>query len=122
MGFHVPEQYRLMQGDSAKLVGENYGIFIIPYSKERIRVIASAGAGWDHVSVSLENRTPTWEEMCFIKGLFWDDEDCVVQFHPPKSQWINNHPYCLHLWRVQWGAFPQPSPILVGLPGTESLK
>jgi hypothetical protein len=56
---------------------------------------------WEHVSVSVPGnaRCPTWEEMCFIKDTFWNDEDCVVQFHPPKSQYVNVHPYVLHLWR-----------------------
>lgn len=58
---------------------------------------------WEHVSVSIggrqATRCPTWEEMCIIKKWFWDEEDCVVQFHPPASEYVNNHPYVLHLWR-----------------------
>jgi hypothetical protein len=55
--------------------------------------------GWEHVSVSLRNRTPTWEEMSFVKNLFWKDDETVIQFHPKKSEYINRHPYVLHLWR-----------------------
>ena len=54
---------------------------------------------WEHVSVSLPDRCPTWEEMCEIKDLFWKATETVVQFHPPKTSYVNNHPYCLHLWR-----------------------
>lgn len=54
---------------------------------------------WEHASVSLQDRTPTWNEMSFIKGLFWGEDDLVVQFHPIKSEYINNHEHCLHLWR-----------------------
>lgn len=32
-----------------------------------IAIIASWGGGWEHVSVSLARRCPTWEEMCIIK-------------------------------------------------------
>lgn len=71
--------------------------------------------GWEHVSVSLDSRIPNWIEMCFVKDLFWNEEECVVQYHPPKSKYINNHPYCLHLWRHQTEVFPFPPSILVGL-------
>lgn len=33
------------------------------------------------------------------KDIFWDEEECVVQFHPPRSQYVDTHPYCLHLWK-----------------------
>lgn len=62
-------------------------------------ITASWGGGWEHVSVSLQNRCPTWDEMCRIKDIFWGEEECVVQFHPPRSEYVNNHPYCLHLWK-----------------------
>lgn len=82
----------------------------------RLLCIASDGEGWDHVSVSLPYRCPTWDEMCAIKGLFWDSEDCVVQYHPPESQYVNNHPFCLHLWRpLEYGEMPIPKTFLVGL-------
>lgn len=64
-----------------------------------VRVVFSWGEGWEHVSVSYPNRCPTWDEMCRVKDMFWNDEECVVQYHPPKSEYVNIHPYCLHLWR-----------------------
>lgn len=95
------------------------GMFRIPINGGTIRCIVSDGMGWQHVSVSIEfdKRPPRWEAMCFIKDLFWEDEDCVVQFHPPKSQYVNHHAGCLHLWRYTGGGpFEQPTPhhILVG--------
>lgn len=62
-------------------------------------VVWSNGNGWEHVSVSFEKRVPTWDEMCKIKELFWNDDETVVQFHPKKSEYVNIHPYCLHLWK-----------------------
>jgi hypothetical protein len=82
-------------------------------SGHRCHVIFSDGEGWDHVSVSLPHRCPTWDEMCEVKKRFFEDEDCVVQFHPPASKYRNLHHYCLHLWRWQHGEFPQPNPVLV---------
>lgn len=72
------------------------------------KVVFSWGRGWKHVSVSYSNRCPTWEEMCRVKDIFWYDNECVVQFHPPKSEYVNNHPYCLHLWRKRDGNFELP--------------
>jgi hypothetical protein len=85
---------------------------------EELRIIASEGGrsvakGWEHVSVSTRRRTPNWREMSFVKDLFWDDEECVVQFHPPRSEYVNNHPHVLHLWRHVDGHALPPS-ILVG--------
>jgi hypothetical protein len=79
---------------------DGFALFVFRKSAP-LRIIASWGEGWDHVSVTLEHRVPTWEEMCFAKELLFEPDDCVVQFHPPASRYINNHPYCLHLWRPQ---------------------
>jgi len=72
------------------------------------------GTGWEHVSVTCQNRPPNWAEMCFVKDVFWAENECVVQYHPPKSEYVNCHPYCLHLWKQASGAFPMPSSLLVG--------
>src|SRR3990167_1899538 len=76
------------------------------------------GKLWEHVSVSMTNRTPTWEEMCFVKNLFWEDEETVVQFHPKKSEYRNLHPYCLHLWKRVGEEFELPPAIAVAPEGT----
>jgi len=70
--------------------------------------------GWEHVSVSADKRCPTWEEMCFVKDLFWDEHELAVQYHPPKSDYVNFHPFCLHLWRPNSGAIMLPPTYMVG--------
>lgn len=82
--------------------GSNMGFFVL----KGIRVISSGvpdpgdpGWPWEHVSVSCPSRCPTWEEMCLVKSLFWEDNETVVQFHPPKSDYVNHHRFCLHLWK-----------------------
>ena len=70
--------------------------------------------GWEHVSVSTPKRAPNWKEMCFVKDLFWDEEECVIQYHPPKSEYVNHHPNCLHMWRPRRQALPLPPHHLVG--------
>jgi hypothetical protein len=119
--FHVPEQYRFTQRGHfmrSTYKDGNNGAFLIPMSDGSVlRIIASDGEGWEHVSVSIEGaqHCPFWEQMCFVKNLFWDEEDCVVQFHPPKSEYINCHKYCLHLWRPTAVSVPTPYKYLVGI-------
>jgi hypothetical protein len=84
-----------------------------------LTIVASGGdypasSGWEHVSISTPRRPPNWQEMCFAKDAFWTEEECVVQFHPPKSVWVNNHPYCLHLWKPPHSIQLPPS-ILIGI-------
>jgi hypothetical protein len=105
-------------GHYATLPGEPFGRFLVQGPcQERLLMIAHDGdgeaEGWEHVSVSTARRVPNWTEMCFVKALFWEPEDCVVQFHPPQSQYVNNHPFVLHLWRQRSG-FPTPPSIFVG--------
>src|SRR4030095_12544682 len=80
----------------------------------QLTVIFSDGLGWEHVSVSTPGRCPNWQEMCFIKDLFWDADDVVMQLHPAKSRYVNNHPHCLHMWRPKNAAWPEPPTALVG--------
>lgn len=124
---HVPnlhaDKYRTkhpLLGDSAG--GENWGYFEIPTRHGLLRAVASDGegpeaGGWEHVSVSLASRCPTWDEMCLVKSLFWPDDETVLQFHPRKSEYVNYMPFCLHLWRHGGTEAELPPSILVGPKG-----
>lgn len=57
-------------------------------------------------------KLPSWDEMCWIKHLFFKPEECVVQFHPPAERYVNYEPV-LHLWRPQDIEFPMPPLICV---------
>lgn len=92
--------------------GVDGGFYIVPKNSApcgmELRIIASTGINWDHVSVSLKNRVPNWQEMCFVKELFFEDSDCVIQYHPPKKDYVNIHNNVLHLWRPQNFQIPTP--------------
>lgn len=104
------DQYRIKDKPFGTKKGVRYGAFKIPFVGRLLRVIcASDDTTWQHVSVSLTNRCPNWDEMSHIKELFFDDEDTVVQFHPKKSEYKNLHPYCLHLWMHKDGHKLPPS-------------
>jgi hypothetical protein len=112
------EAARFRDGLYASAPGEQFGAFELwgPCSA-MLRIIASNGEDlkerWEHVSISLANRTPNWKEMSFVKDLFWDEEECVVQFHPPRSCYVNYHPTCLHLWKPPFEVRLPPT-ILLG--------
>lgn len=92
------------------------GFFIIPRKSFGFyQVIASNGQGWDHISVCLLDnkgkfveRTPNWDEMCEIKRLFFKTHEQTVEFHPKEEDYINDHPYVLHMWRYNVAEFPLP--------------
>jgi hypothetical protein len=81
-----------------------------------LQIIASWGMGWEHVSVSLptEHRCLDWGEMCHVKGLFWNDDETVIQYHPAKQDYVNCHPFVLHLWKPIGIELPKPPTILIG--------
>lgn len=121
MAFRFPEKYRITSGPrrSHPRDGNNGSARISMLAPKGIVVLfvhASDGLGWEHVSVSVpgRDRCPTWAEMAYVKSLFWGDEDVVVQIHPRKSEYVNHHPYCLHLWRESGKDSPTPPWWMVG--------
>jgi hypothetical protein len=125
-----PEQFRARNTPElvalcyASNPGDGFGVFFIPASKaprrRHLKIIACDAAdpmskGWEHVSVSVSptvTQPPYWDEMCFVKQLFWEPEACVVQYHPPQADYINITEGVLHLWRYSAG-FPMPPKIFV---------
>ena len=82
-----------------------------------VRCLASDGGGWRHVSVSFPGhptRTPSWEIMCKVKDLFWEEDRAVIQIHPKKADYVNHHKGCLHLWECLEAEQPLPPSNYVG--------
>lgn len=94
----------------------NNGVFRMPGldGTSLMQVVVSDGEGWDHVSVSLGTRTPTWLELEHVKQLFFRADETVMQLHVPDSDHVNCHPFCLHLWRPQNQEIPRPPRWMVG--------
>ena len=87
-------------------------------------VVWSFGGGWEHVSVApIKKRiTPSWDDMCILKDIFFNEDETVVQYHPAKSEYVNNVPNCLHLWRPINKVMPTPPSIMVGLKKGQSIE
>lgn len=117
------EQGRTTAGPNASdsTYGAN-GAFMLncPDGSGTLCVIASDGGMWDHVSVHVlltpdqwphgipVNRTPTWEEMVYVKRAFFYHDEWAIEYHPADGQNINRHNYTLHLWRPQEKEIPTP--------------
>ena len=117
----LPHNLRVRTGPvgSDDSAGDN-GAFRVPSRDHHVLwCIASDGLGWEHVSVhateNRQNRVPSWEEMCYVKALFWDPEDVCVQYHPRESEYVNCHEWTLHIWRPIGRELPTPTPELVGI-------
>jgi hypothetical protein len=100
------------------------GVFQVLHGAGRggLCVIASAGDGWDHVSVSCQHRIPLWSEMEHIKRLFFKPTEYAFQLHPPIEDYIDgSYPggqalNTLHLWRPipPMPQCPRPPRYMVG--------
>jgi hypothetical protein len=99
-------------------------LFPIEYKNGKIKVkneygkglhfIFSWSCGYEHLSVSTPVRTPSWDEMCKMKEIFWKDDEVCMQLHPKKEDYVNNMKYCLHIWRPINEKIPTPPSIMVG--------
>lgn len=100
-------------------------VFPIEYKKGKVKVIRdidkalhfifSNGCGFEHLSVSTPVKIPTWEQMCFMKDIFWRDDEICMQLHPKKEQYVNNMQYCLHIWKPVDQEIPTPPSVMVGI-------
>lgn len=113
------------RGRDGGVKGRGYGSFLLvhPDTGRTLRVIASDAAGWaddgmpgepwEHVSVSARLGVPRWEEMCWIKDLFWGPDEWVIQYHPAAADYVNVHPNVLHLWKPVAVPIPTPPKVCV---------
>lgn len=107
--------------------GSPYGAFLLPsWGGWHLFVVATPGmvlVPWEHVSVhavqrrgkKTVERTPTWDEMCEVKNTFWGEDETIVQYHPARADYVNQHKHCLHLWKPLHLELPTPPAYLVGL-------
>lgn len=53
-----------------------------------------------HLSVSTDTRLPTWDELVHAAHDLRPGVPLAIGV-PPRSWWINVHPYTLHLWELR---------------------
>jgi len=79
-----------------------------PVDGKPILVIASTAGGWDHLSISRQNRMPNQRELDHVYRMFFKPGETAMQLFVPKSEHVNIHENCLHLWRPQEEGIPKP--------------
>ena len=122
------EKIMQTKGMKIKKKGNNYfggSIFPIEYKNGKAKIIQdydkvlnfkfSWVCGFEHLSVSTTVKTPSWEQMCFMKDIFWEEDEVCMQLHPSKENYINMMPYCLHIWKPINEAIPKPPNAMVGI-------
>lgn len=95
------------------------GYYYDSVSNKRLNFIFSYQMGWEHLSVSMPNKTPSWEQMCKMKDIFWNKNEACVQYHPKEEDYVNMHSHCLHIWKPVNDTLPTPPHILVGFKDEE---
>jgi hypothetical protein len=117
------EKFRATKGPLAttRAMG-NVGCFYLPGlptaagDVRPLQVIVSDGldpsdaSRWEHVSVKRlhDAEIPSWEEMVYVKDLFWHERETAMQLYPPHAEYVNVHRSVLHLWRPVDVEIPRP--------------
>ena len=56
-----------------------------------------SGTEYIHLSASHHNKLPKWDELGIVKDIFIGDKE-AYQIFPIKSEYVNLHKYCLHIF------------------------
>ncbi|MEW6104774.1 MAG: hypothetical protein AB1563_00180 [Bacillota bacterium] len=66
---------------------------------ECLVIVGLSEQGW-HMSISHPTRYPTWDEIRDARYAFVPDEVTMAMLLPPRSEYVNVHENCFHLWQV----------------------
>lgn len=66
-----------------------------------LRCLKAKERGLWHISMSLPDRLPTYEEMKEVRYKFLPDNCYMAQIFPPSSEFVNVHPFTLHLYEIR---------------------
>lgn len=53
-----------------------------------------------HLSISHHKSLPTWNELKEARYYFIPDNVTMAMILPPKSEYVNIHEYCFHLYEI----------------------
>ena len=85
-------------GDKGTMQGSFY------FEEEHLLVVVKSINKWESCEVAVcgfiaggieyATRCPTWNEMCFVKDMFWSEDEVCIQYHPDKKNYMGNVPGC----------------------------
>lgn len=81
------------RSDGEAWVNKSLGLVVISSMAKELD-----GKFWQHVSLSRKSKVPSYDDMCLVKKLFIGEDKKAIQIFAQKSDHVNIHPYCLHLW------------------------
>ncbi len=67
------------------------------YRRLELRILIEEHDNITHLSISHPDRIPSWGELKQTKYHFFPNLSMVMYF-PPIKDYVNVHPYCLHLY------------------------
>lgn len=73
-----------------------------------LRVYVSTSNGWDRVAVHCARAQPTLSQIDHIRKLFFEDDELVQIFMPPKSRYSNPDHNTVILWHATTIQVPTP--------------
>jgi hypothetical protein len=71
--------------------------------EKHLRLIVSVDGGYLHASISHPDRYPTWAEIMRVRDWIFPAEMEVVMVLARRSEYVNLHPNCFHLWQSRCG-------------------
>ena len=94
----LPAGWQFQETTSGPLAGQfryaNKGLLVI-FTADRLW---GDNKIWLHVSMSRQNRLPSYEDMTMVKDIFIGKLRQALQIFPREDRHVNIHPFCLHLW------------------------
>lgn len=63
-------------------------------------IIVTRDNGLWHLSMSCRDRLPTYDELKAARYKYLAGCRYVAQIFPPPEEFVNVHPYCIHLWEL----------------------
>lgn len=86
-------------------VGDMRGYEATAPDGELHAIVTHEPTGW-HLSVSFRPlrgaplRLPSWDELKDARYRFLPDRAHMAALLPPRAEWVDIHPTCLHLWEI----------------------
>lgn len=74
---------------------------VMVYMMNGCRIIVSRDNGAWHLSISRANRLPTYGELVTARYRLLPFVEEMAMFFPPMSEFVNLHPYTLHLFQTR---------------------
>lgn len=85
--------------ESAKMSNKNEfkpGIYLFG----ECNAVVTIENGCYHISISHPERLPTYDELKEARYKFAPDFVYMAQIFPPMDEFVNLHPFCLHLYEI----------------------